>query len=431
MINLLQNPDWQRRLLFLLLVAVCLVLFFPQVGMHYLWESDEARYAELGREMLESGSFSHWIIPRLNYVIYLEKPPLYYWLTALSFAAFGVNEIAARLVPAVFGTLSVLILFALGRGLWDDDRAGFWSGLVLATSLMFLALSRVILVDMVLCCGILLAVWGAWSLRAGRQWGLYAFWVGCAIGFLTKGVLGPGLAAMAVVLFGLLAGEWLLLRRLLWDWRGWALFLLLCLPWVVAAAILQKGFITYFFWDEQVGRLLTTQHQRFEPWWYYFLLVPGAFLPWTMLLPWCVGRTFPRAQWRQPEARSWLMSAVWFVGFFVFFTVSRSKMLHYALPMLPLALLVGRPLSGVMSWPKGATAPAGLRASITALATLCLLLGLGLVVFAGVSRNLQFQEVGALVFLGPLALALLGLGVYAVRSHAWAAAYAPWRCFCA
>ena len=96
MITLLQNPLWQRRLYILILVAVCLVLFFSLGGMRDLWESDEARYAELGREMLDSGSFSHWVIPRLNYVIYLEKPPLYYWLTAISFAVFGVGEAAAR-----------------------------------------------------------------------------------------------------------------------------------------------------------------------------------------------------------------------------------------------------------------------------------------------------------------------------------------------
>lgn len=427
--ELMQNPVWQRRIYLLILLAVCAALFFGLGGMRDLWESDEARYAELGREMLASGSFSHWVIPRLDYVIYLEKPPLYYWLTALSFAIFGVGEAAARLVPAVFGTLSVLIAFALGRSLWGEERAGFWSGLVLATSLMFFALSRVILVDMVLCFGIMLAVWGAWSLRAGRDWGLYAFWAGCAIGFLTKGVLGPGLAAMAVVLFAALAWEWRLLRRLI-DWRGPALFLVIILPWVIAASLLQDGFITYFFWDEQVGRLLTTRHQRYQPWWFYFALVPGAFFPWIALLPWAAGRTFPRKLWRSPEARPWLLAAVWFVGFFVFLTLSRSKMIHYALPMLPpLALIVARPLSGVMSWPRGALAPAGLRASLTALAALCLVAGLGLMVVPATNPDISYAHAGVLLFAGPLVLALLALGVWLARGRAWAAAYAPLAVF--
>ena len=426
---LLQDPVWQRRIYVLALLVICGLLFFSLGGMRDLWESDEARYAELGREMLESGSFSHWVIPRLDYVIYLEKPPLYYWLTALSFAVFGVGEAAARLVPAVFGTLGVLLAFSLGRDMWGDERAGFWSGLVLATSLMFFALSRVILVDMVLCFGVMLAVWGAWKLRAGRSWGLYAFWLGCAIGFLTKGVLGPGLAAMAVVLFAALAWEWPLLRGLL-DWRGPALFVLVCAPWVVAAALLHDGFITYFFWDEQVGRLLTTKHQRFQPWWFYFALVPGAFFPWIALLPWSLGRTFPRRAWRSPEARPWLLAAVWFVGYFLFLTLSRSKMMHYALPMLPpLALLVARPLSGVMSWPKGASAPTGLRASLVALAALCLVAGLAILVIPALNPDIGYGHAGALLFAGPLALALLSLGVWYVRDKAWAAAGAPLAVF--
>ncbi|MCB2226302.1 MAG: glycosyltransferase family 39 protein [Desulfarculaceae bacterium] len=427
--DLWSNPVWQRRIYVLILLAVCAALFFGLGGMRDLWESDEARYAELGREMLNSGSFSHWVIPRLDYVIYLEKPPLYYWLTALSFAIFGVGEAAARLVPAFFGTLSVLLAFFLGREMWGEERAGFWSGLVLATSLMFFALSRVILVDMVLCFGVMLAVWGAWSLRAGRGWGLYAFWVGCAIGFLTKGVLGPGLAAMAVVLFAALALEWRLIKGLL-DWRGPALFVLICAPWVIAAGLLQDGFIKYFFWDEQVGRLLTTKHHRFQPWWFYFALIPGAFFPWIALLPWAAWRTFPRQLWRSPEARPWLLCAVWFVGYFAFLTLSRSKMMHYALPMLPpLALIVARPLSGVMSWPRGAAAPAGLRASLTALAGLCLLAGLALLVVPATNPDISYAQAGPLLFAGPLVLALVSLGVWLVRGRAWSAAYAPLAVF--
>jgi 4-amino-4-deoxy-L-arabinose transferase-like glycosyltransferase len=232
-----------------------------------------------------------------------------------------------------------------------------------------------------------------------------------------------------VVLFAALAWEWRLLARLL-DWRGPALFVLVCAPWVVAASLLQDGFITYFFWDEQVGRLLTTRHQRFQPWWFYLALLPGAFFPWIALLPWAAGRTFPRRAWRSPEARPWLLAAVWFVGYFLFLSLSRSKMVHYALPMLPpLALIVARPLSGVMSWPKGAHAPAGLRASLTALATLCLLAGLGLLVVPALNPDINYAHVGAMLFAGPLLLALVALGVWALRGRAWAAAGAPLAVF--
>ncbi len=420
---------WPGWLYPLVLLAMCALLFFSLPNLRDLWESDEARYAEIGREMAESSSLKDWVIPRLNYVTYLEKPPLSSWLTAISFKLFGVSSAAARLVPMVFGTLTVLLCFLLGKDLWDDERAGFWSAMVLATSLMFFALSRVILVDMVLCCGIVLAVYGAWRLRGGKDWGLYLFWLGCAMGFLTKGVLGPGLAAMAVVVFAALAGEWHLLRQLI-NWRGPALFVLLTGPWVVAATWLHEGFITYFFWDEQVGRLLTTRHQRYQPFYYYFMLLPGAFFPWIALLPWAVGRTFPRLAWRDPQARPWLLAAAWFVSFFVFLSISSSKMMHYALPMLPpLALLVGRPLAGVMSWKPGEVSPLGLRASLLALAGLSLAAGLALLVIPAGNPDISYAHGGALLFWGPLFLSLLGLGVYLVRGRAWAAAGAPLAVF--
>ncbi|RJX33165.1 MAG: glycosyltransferase family 39 protein, partial [Desulfarculus sp.] len=418
-----------RRLYVLLLLILCGVLFFSLLNLRDLWESDEARYAEIGREMAASGSLQHWIIPRLNYVIYLEKPPLSYWLTALSFKLFGVSAAAARLVPAMFGTLTVLLTFLLGRALWGAERAGFWSAMVLATSLMFFALSRVVLVDMVLCCGIVLAVYGAWSLRGGRDWGLYAFWLGCAMGFLTKGVLGPGLAALAVAVFAALAGEWRLLGQLL-RWRGPALFVVLVAPWLLAAAWSQEGFLRYFFWDQQVGRLLTNRHQRYQPFYYYFLLLPGVFFPWIALLPWAVGRTFPGRRWQAPEARPWLLAAAWFVSLFVFLSLSSSKMMHYALPMLPpLALLLGRPLAGVMSWQPGEVSPLGLRASLVALAGLSLVAGLALLLVPALNPDISYDHGGALLFWGPLFLSALGLGVYLLRGRAWAAAGAPLAVF--
>ena len=76
------------------------LIFFFHLGAYGFWEPDEARYGEIAREMLALRDF---IVPHLNYVAYVEKPPLLYWLTALSFRIFGINEFAARLVPATVG----------------------------------------------------------------------------------------------------------------------------------------------------------------------------------------------------------------------------------------------------------------------------------------------------------------------------------------
>lgn len=392
-------------------VALCALLFFSGLGLRSLWETDEARYGEIAREMTVTGDL---VTPTLNYVKYFEKPPLTYWLTALSFEIFGVSDASARYTPALFGLLTVLLVFLLGRAMWDG-RAGFLAALTLATSLMFFALSRILMTDMVLCFGIVLAFFGAWELREQRGWGLYLFWLGCTAGFLSKGLLGPGMPGVAVVLFIALSGEWGLLKRL-FNWRGILLFVLLCAPWVIWCSLVNPDFFQFFFIEEHLGRLLTNRFQRSEPIYFYLWLVPAALFPWVAALPWALGRTWPGAGWRTPGRRPWLYAMCWFVFFFLFLSASRSKMLHYALPMLPaLALLMGRALGGLFSGGLKGQAPPALRWSLAGLAGLCLAGGLAFVVVPAGNPDISFSQVGVFLLIGPALAAVVGMVVFALR----------------
>src|SRR5262245_22342093 len=82
----------------LLLVLAAALLFGAALGRRALWEPDEARYAEIPREMLASGDF---VTPRLNGILYFEKPPLLYWLEAGAQRLFGTGEWALRLPVAL------------------------------------------------------------------------------------------------------------------------------------------------------------------------------------------------------------------------------------------------------------------------------------------------------------------------------------------
>lgn len=415
------QPGKQDCVLVLGLLALCAVFFLWALGGRSLWETDEARYAEIAREMLASGD---WVTPRLNYVKYFEKPPLTYWLVALCFMFLGVSDFTARLTPAIFGTATVLTVFFLGRRMWSA-RAGLMAGGALATSLMFLALSRVLLVDMVLCFGVAWALLGAWALRQGASWGRWAFWAGCAVGFLTKGLLGPGLPIMVAVLFGALAGEWAWLRNLA-RLRGPALGALLCLPWVILVSLANPEFPRFFFIDENLGRLLTTHHQRYQPFYFYLLLLPAGFFPWVAYLPWGLGETWPGRAWREPAHRPWLYAMVWLVSFFVFLSLSRSKMVHYALPMLPpLALLLGPPLARLWSAGWRDEPPAAVRRGVAGLAWLLILAGLAALLAPALSPDVDYTQVGAALLIAPLGLAGLGLGIFLVRRAGWAAWASP------
>ena len=110
------------------------VAFFQFLGTIPLIDPDEGRYAEIPREMLERGDF---ITPFLNYVKYFEKPPLHYWLNALSFSLFGENEFAARFPGALMGLMTVLLTYHVGRKLFGR-REGLLAALILAFVLLAL-----------------------------------------------------------------------------------------------------------------------------------------------------------------------------------------------------------------------------------------------------------------------------------------------------
>jgi 4-amino-4-deoxy-L-arabinose transferase-like glycosyltransferase len=416
---------WKETLSLVLLLVLGGVLFFTAIGHRSLWERDEARYAEVAREMAVSGD---WVTPRLNQVKYFSKPPLTYWLAALCFKLGGVSEASARVVPALFGVLTLVVTFLLGRSL-GDLRSGLWAAIVLATSGLFFVMSRLVMGDMLLCFGVTLALYGAWELRQARDWGGYVFWAGVSIGFLAKGLLGLGLPAMVAVIFACLGGEWSLIKRIV-HWRGLALFALLSLPWVIWVGSVNPEFFGSFFIDENLGRLFSGGGKSSPAFFYYLWLLPLAFVPWVALLPWSLAQQWPGRGWRSPEQRHWLWLVVWTASFLIFFTLSASKSAHYALPILPgLALMMGRPMASL--W-EGRGSGRGLRPVGLSLLVLSLAILLGaLVIYLAPSLGLglSYNRLGMLLLLGPAVLAGLGLAIAVTRNWAWSGLAAPLALF--
>ena len=118
------------------------VLLYPTLGFHLL-EPDEGRYAQIPKEMLDAAS---WVVPTLQGEPYLDKPPLMYWLVALSYRAFGVTPEAARLVPAVCVHLTILAVYLIGRRS-IGERAAFWAALLLRVAPGFVGVARLLLLD--------------------------------------------------------------------------------------------------------------------------------------------------------------------------------------------------------------------------------------------------------------------------------------------
>jgi 4-amino-4-deoxy-L-arabinose transferase len=112
--------------------ALFLFLYIASLGFRPIMIPDEARYAEIPREMIASGD---WIVPRLNGLPYFEKPVLGYWLNALSILLFGENAFAIRFPSALAAGLTALLLFLMVRRSAGGHRLAILAALVFLTCL--------------------------------------------------------------------------------------------------------------------------------------------------------------------------------------------------------------------------------------------------------------------------------------------------------
>jgi 4-amino-4-deoxy-L-arabinose transferase-like glycosyltransferase len=126
-----------------ILVALCLTLFFLRLRARPIWDIDEGMHAVTSMEMVRSGN---WITPTFNGEPFFDKPVLFNWLGALAFLVFGFTEFAARLPAAILGTGCVLVTYMLGRRL-ADATVGLLGGVILASALEFIILCRTVVHD--------------------------------------------------------------------------------------------------------------------------------------------------------------------------------------------------------------------------------------------------------------------------------------------
>ena len=184
--NILKFFTDKRNLKYFILISFA-ILYFLQLGSHGLMNPDEGRYAEIPREMLESGDF---LTPRLNYVLYFEKPHLHYWLTAASFLVFGQNEFAARFTPALLAFLTIMITWFVARKFEDENTANL-SAIILGTSGLFFAISRINIIDMTLSFFLTLSLFSFYVFyKENKKRWLYIFYIALALATLSKGLVG-------------------------------------------------------------------------------------------------------------------------------------------------------------------------------------------------------------------------------------------------
>lgn len=334
------NSDPHISLLeYFILFLIIFFSFYYGFASYAIENMNEGLYAEIAREMLVTGNY---IIPHLNFVPYLEKPPLLYWLIALNYHFFGVTTFAARLVPVSAAAFICLAIFLFSKAL-NLAKAGWIASIVLATSIGFIIIGRVLIFDMLLTAmfsGSLLTFY-LWTVTEQRIY-LWCAYACLSLAFLTKGLLSLVLIAAIVILFLFLnKTPWKKIFKLV-DIVGMACFFLIIFPWLIAAGFKQPNFTWDFFINEQVLRFFNHRvphDYHTGPWYFYLLPLLGIMLPWTLLLTTVIKKQInPDPNITRLQKFLW----IWFLVPFIFFSLSQAKAAYYIIIGIPaLALLLG------------------------------------------------------------------------------------------
>lgn len=349
------NPDGRWRFVLLGFAVIMLV----GLGQRDLWNPDEVRVSGLVAEMALTGDF---IVPRLNGEPFLEKPPLYFWLTALAYRIFGISELTARLVSALFAIAAAMLVYGLARRMGYSVASAFFSGIALATSGNFFHMGRNGVIDIqlaVLTFASLAAFYvfateskhnkkransGLCARRGDLDIHQRLLWYAAFVLVLSGAVLTKGLVGLAVVVMAL--GAWLVLskRFTLSIWFGLGLGCVMSLiPTGIWLLFLynELGYdgVYEVVWTNNVGRFSGSYTHHVRPFYYYLTTFPPEFLPWTFFLPYAFWYHLKQAREENGPSRFLL---AWLFAPLLLLSISSGKRGIYFLPMYPAAaLLVG------------------------------------------------------------------------------------------
>ncbi|MHB9098563.1 MAG: glycosyltransferase family 39 protein [Syntrophales bacterium] len=323
----------------LILFIIPLLLYLAPLPFTPLMEPDEGRYSSIPSAMNATGDY---ITPRLKAAVYFEKPPLSYWVTALSFRLFGENEFASRLFAALSAWGCIILAYRMGL-FFHDARTGLFAAAVLTTFLYHAAIGRINILDMPLAFFVCMAIWTGFRYYAAgerRRLRLYLLYLFSALAFLAKGLIG------IVFPFGVLF-LWLILSR---RWRetfalvspvGILLFGAITLPWLILVQQANPDFFRFFFIQEHLLRYATRMHDRYQPVYFYLPIILAGTLPWCAFLPETL-RDFRRKAdglFGSVERRFLI---TWIATILIFFSISSSKLIPYIAPVFPpLAVFFG------------------------------------------------------------------------------------------
>ncbi len=349
----------------IVLICAFAVITFYRLGNRPLQDYDEAIYAQVAHEAMQSGNqlgFTWLGNPPLHRTeMWFEKPPVMLWLTELSYAAFGVNEFAARFWTAILAIFTLPLTFLFARDLANaagvagggpagarprdfSSRAALLSVVSFFAAFQFSDDARIMQMDIPAGFFVLLAMFGFW--RARERFGFhFLFWTALAGGLLVKSVIGL-LPLPILFIFSVLARDFRYLQSRNF-WLGFLVFLALILPWhLVESLRYGKEFWHQYLFYHLLERYSSALEGNSGPFSFYlvrFLREPLFF--WALLpaLIYFAAKSF--------QSKPHLLVTVAVLFIFLFFSTAGTKLPPYILVIYPFAALaLGLALADLAAW---------------------------------------------------------------------------------
>ena len=392
------SERWQH--LALLLTLSCLFLFLG-LGELGLTDRDEGSNAEAAREMVETGN---WVSPTLNYEPRFAKPAFVYWLMSGAYLLFGASEFSARFHSAVFGVGLIVLQYVFLRRLRDPMLA-LMSALMLFLNIEIVAIGRAAMMDSVLIFFTTLSLFCFWLGVHGEGrarhlvWGFY---LGMALGTLTKGPVGFMVPWLVVIPYLTVMRRWSQFWERGFPVLGMLLFFALATPWYVAMLAIHGDAYTASASANTIGRFLTVIGGHGGTVLFYVPVIAFGFFPWSGFLPVALYQAYqawkgtrqgargkgetedsnppfitaspsPLAARPPSSAELEIFAALWLAAGFLFFSLSATRLPHYIGPLYPAAaILVASYVQRCLAEP---TTP-GARGSFRLIAIVGYLLGI-------------------------------------------------------
>lgn len=312
-------------------VSLYCLLYIAPLGLRPLFIPDESRYGEIAREMVDAGD---WLELRQAGLPYYEKPPLGYWLNALSMSVFGRTGFAIRLPSALSAGLSALAVFYLALRSRGNSGRALLAAIVYLSCVQVFGMATFAVLDSMFSLFVCLSML-FFHLAAERPGGrkialLTLAGVACGAAFLTKGFT-------ALVIPALTAAFWFpwekRFRELASVWIvPVAAAGVSVLPFALAVHDANPDFWNYFFWVEHVRRFLDPlggQHR--QPFWFYLPILAIGAIPWIFFIYPILSVTRRLAA----TDRLTRYCVCWFGASFLFFSACGGKLPTYLLPCFP------------------------------------------------------------------------------------------------